>query len=385
MAFGFSLFCLTNRGENGIFTRFSTLNRRVLTFREMGATPLTTAVLNRRKREVLEAIINCYNQTAKPVSSRTIARQYGMKLSPATIRSTMAQLGEFGYLSQPHTSAGRIPTELGYRVYVDNMMKTQRLSDEERRFIRQWYTSSKLDFEETIEQTSKILSEISHYIGVALSPQLHEGILRRLELIPLDTQRVIVVLITTSGLVKNQVFSIQESLSNADIYRISRILNEKLAGLSLGEIQQISRSSKKLKAIFERDLSDPVVVLTRNAFSLDREIHVYLDGTSNFFGQPEFLEVEQIEPLFRFLEQKDRVADLLSPQKENPEIQVLIGSENRCEGMEMCSIVQSAFRVRGDSLGTIGVIGPTRMEYSRVVSIVKFTAQVIGQHLRKSP
>ena len=346
--------------------------------------PVTTAKLNPRNRDVLEAIINCYNRTAKPVSSRTIARQYGMQLSPATIRNTMAQLGEFGYLSQPHTSAGRIPTELGYRVYVDNMMTAQRLPDKERRFIRQWYDSSELDFEETIEQTSKILSQISHYLGVALSPQLHQGILRRLELIPLDSQKVIVVLITNSGLVKNQVVSIHESLSKADFYRISRMLNEKLAGLSLGEIQQISQSRAKLKAIFDRDMSDPVAMLTRNTFSLDREIHVYLDGTSNFFGQPEFLEVEQIEPLFRFLEQKDRVADLLSPKKENPEIQVLIGSENRCEGMEMCSVVQSTFSVRGDLLGTIGVIGPTRMEYSRVVSIVRFTAQVIGQHLQKS-
>ena len=350
----------------------------------MGAAPLTTAKLNQRDREVLEAIINCYNRTAKPVSSRAIVRQYGMQLSSATIRNTMAQLGEFGYLSQPHTSAGRIPTELGYRVYVDNMMTTQRLTDEERRFIRQRYDSSELDFEETIEQTSKILSQISHYIGVALSPQLHHGILRRLELIPLDTQKVIVVLITNSGLVKNQVVSIHESLSNADIYRISRILNEKLAGLSFGEIQQISQNRTKLKAIFDRDLSDPVAMLTRDTFSMDRGIHVYLDGTSNFFGQPEFLEVEQIEPLFRFLEQKDRVADLLSQKKENPEIQVLIGSENRCEGMEMCSVVRSTFRVRGDLVGTIGVIGPTRMEYSRVVSIVRFTSKVIGKYLRKA-
>lgn len=350
----------------------------------MGAAPLTTATLNQRNRDVLEAIINCYNRTAKPVSSQTIVRQYGMRLSPATIRHTMAQLGEFGYLSQPHTSAGRIPTELGYRVYVDNMMTAQRLTDKERRFIRQRYDSSELDFEETIEQTSKILSHISHYIGVALSLQLHQGILRRLELIPLDTQKVIVVLITNSGLVKNQVVSTQASLSNADIYRISRILNEKLAGLSLGEIQQISQNRKKLKAIFDRDLSDPVAILTRNTFSMDRGSHVYLDGTSNFFGQPEFLEVEQIEPLFRFLEQKDRVADLLSPKEENPEIQVLIGSENRCEGMEMCSVVQSTFRVRGDLVGTIGVIGPKRMEYSRVVSIVRFTSRVIGKYLRKA-
>ena len=345
---------------------------------------MTTAMLDYRQRDVLEAIIKCYNRTAKPVSSRSIARQYEMKLSPATIRNTMAQLGEYGYLAQPHTSAGRIPTELGYRVYVDNMMTTQRLTDEERKFIRQWFDSSELDFVESIEQTSKILSQISHYIGVALSPQLHDGILRRLELIPLDTQRVVVVLITNSGLVKNQVVSVHESLSKAEIYRISRILNEKLAGLSLGEIQRISQSRKNLKAVFDRDLSDPVATLARNTFSLNRETHVYLDGTSNFFGQPEFLEVEQIEPLFRFLEQKERVADLLSPKKENPDFQVLIGSENRCEGMEMCSVVQSTFSVRGDSLGTIGVIGPTRMEYSRVVSIVKFTAHVIGQHLQKA-
>ncbi|MBI1924845.1 hypothetical protein HYR99_11430, partial [Candidatus Poribacteria bacterium] len=143
--------------------------------------------------------------------------------------------------------------------------------------------------------------------------------------------------------------------------------------------RQISQDPVQLKAIFDHHLSAPVAAVTRRTFSLDQEIHVYLDGTSNFFGQPEFLEVQKIEPLFRVLERKDQIANILSPQGKNVGIQILIGSESRCEGMELCSVVRSSYHVQGDQFGTIGVIGPTRMEYSRVVSIVKFTARVISQ------
>ena len=345
---------------------------------------MTTPVLNQRKREVLKAIIDRYNHTAKPVSSGTIAQHYGMKLSSATVRNIMAELEALGYLIQPHTSAGRVPTEHGYRVYVNSVMTTQELSTEEKQFIRQWYVESSHDFEEIMAQTSKILSEISHYLGVVLSPELQEGTLRRMELIPVGTKKVLVVLIMTSGVVKNQVVSSHKSLSSADIYQINRILNEKLAGLPLNKIQQISQNPLQLRVIFDQYMSEPIAVFTRNTFSLNREMHVYLDGASNFFSQPEFLEVGKIEPLFRLLEQKDQVADLLSPQKSEPGIQVFIGSENRCKGMEMCSVVRSSYRVQGNQFGTIGVIGPTRMEYPRVVSIVRFTAQVISQLLENA-
>ena len=340
---------------------------------------MTTPVLDTRKCKVLEAIVDCYHRTAEPVSSRAIARHYGMGLSAATIRNTMADLEELGYVAQPHTSAGRIPTRLGYRVYVDRMMTAQELTPKEKQFIRERSASANHDFEEIMEQTSRILSEISHYIGVVLSPELHEGILRRLEFIPIDDEKVLAILLMASGVVKSQVVPISKDLSNENIHQISRILNEKLVGLPLKKIRQISQDPVQLKAIFDHHLSAPAAAVTRRTFSLDQEIHVYLDGTSNFFSQPEFLEVQKIEPLFRVLERKDQIANILSPQGKDREIQILIGSESRCEGMELCSVVRSSYHTQGNQFGTIGVIGPTRMEYSRVVSIVKFTAQVISQ------
>ncbi len=345
---------------------------------------MTTPVLDSRKYEVLEAIVDCYNRAAEPVSSRKIARDYSMGLSAATLRNTMADLEDLGYLTHPHTSAGRIPTEQGYRVYVDNLMTDQKLSVKEKQFIRDGYASSSRDFEEIMEQTSKILSEISHYIGVVLSPELHDSILRRLELISIDNEHILAVLIMTSGVVKNQVVSIPKDLSDEEIYQINQILNEKLAGLPLKQIRQISQDAVKLKAVFDRHLSEPMAVVARNTFSLDREIHVYIDGASNFFSHPEFGEVQKIEPLFRVLERKEQIADLLSTRRNRLGIQVLIGSENDCEGMRMCSIVRSSYRVWGNQFGTIGVIGPTRMVYPRVVSIVKFTAEVISQFFEES-
>ncbi len=340
-----------------------------------------------RKREVLEAIIECYNQTAAPVGSRTIERRYGMGVSAATIRNTMADLEELGYVTQPHPSAGRVPTEIGYRVYVDSLMEAEELSNKEKLLIQERCASLDGGFEHVIEQTSKILSEISHYIGFVLTPELHESILRRLELIPIDGDddnskhqgKVLAVLLMASGVVKNHIVPVSKDLTDQDIRRISRILNEKLVGLSLQRIQQISQDTAHLKAIFDTYLSDSVAAFTRNTFSLNQEIHIYLDGASNFFSQPEFLQVDKIEPLFRLLEQKERITGLLSLPQPTSGIQVVIGSENNYEGMEMCSVVHSCYTSRGDVMGTIGVIGPTRMQYPRIVSIVDFTAQVMSQ------
>ena len=308
-----------------------------------------------------------------------------MGLSAATLRNTMADLEELGYLTHPHTSAGRIPTESGYRVYVDSLMTDQKLSRREKQFIRDGYAASTRDFEEVMEQTSKILSAISHHIGVVLSPELHESILRRIELISIDSEHILAVLLMASGAVKNQVVPIPKDLPDDELYRINRILNEKLAGLPLKKIRQISQDPVKLKAVFDQRLSDPIVTVTRNTFALEQETHVYIDGTSNFFSQPEFGEVQKIESLFRVLEQKKQIADLLSTRQEPFGIQVLIGTESGCEGMEMCSIVRSSYRVRGNQLGTIGVIGPTRMAYPRIVSIVKYTSQTISELFEESP
>ena len=348
---------------------------------------MATPTLDFRKREVLEAIIECYNQTATPVGSRTIERRYGMGVSAATIRNTMADLEELGYVSQPHPSAGRVPTEIGYRVYVDTLMEAEELSNREKLLIQERCGSLDGGFEEVIEQISKILSEISHYIGFVLTPELHGSILRRLELIPIDGDddnseyqgKVLAVLLMASGVVKNHIVPVSKDFTGQDIRRISRILNEKLVGLSLQRIQQISQDTADLKAIFDTYLSDSVATFTRNTFSLNQEIHIYLDGASNFFSQPEFLQVDKIEPLFRLLEQKERIAGLFSFPQPTAGIQVVIGSENKYEGMEMCSVVHSCYTSRGDVMGTIGVIGPTRMQYPRIVSIVDFTAQVMSQ------
>ncbi len=345
---------------------------------------MPTPVLDARKHAVLEAIVHCYNRTAEPVSSQKIVRDYDMGLSAATLRNTMADLEELGYLMHPYTSAGRVPTEQGYRVYVDRLMTNQKLSQREQQFIRDRYASSRRDFEEIMEQTSKILSAISHHIGVVLSPELHESILHRLELISIDSEHILAVLLMASGAVKNQVVSIPKNLSDVELYRINRILNEKLAGLPLKQIRQISRDPLKLKAVFDQHLSPPITVVTQKAFALEQETHVYIDGTSNFFSHPEFGEVQKIESLFRVLEQKEQVADLLSVRQKSLGIQVLIGSENGCEGMEMCSIVRSSYRVHGNQFGTIGVIGPTRMAYPRIVSIVKFTSQTISELFEES-
>jgi len=339
---------------------------------------LNSAELTERQRKILEAVIHCYTFTAEPVGSRTVAKRYNLGISPATVRNVMADLEEMGYLFQPHTSAGRVPTEKGYRLYVDELMRESGLTREEKELIEREYEKVKHQLDRIMEHTSKILSLISRYVGVAVTPPMHEGVFRHIELISVGANTVLSVIITASGMVRNKLISLDFEIPRQELERIADIINERLSGISMSRIRDLANDPMELRSML--GLEGERFRVVRYALDFDPDVQVYLDGRANMLSQPEFSSVKRMERIFRVLEERDRVWRILYPAGRAGEVQVKIGSEVKCRGMEECSVVSAVYRA-GDMVGTIGIIGPKRMEYPRVIPLVRYTARMVSQVL----
>ncbi|MFH1892452.1 MAG: heat-inducible transcriptional repressor HrcA [Candidatus Zixiibacteriota bacterium] len=336
--------------------------------------------MNDREKQILAALIDQYVKTAQPVGSRVLANKYGLGISPATIRNTLQDLEEIGLVAQPHTSAGRIPTDLGYRVYVDLLLKPVELTFNEQQLIKQKIKSQYTPIEQILEQTSRILAEITDQLGVSISPQLDKAVLTRMEMIPVAERKLLIVIAVRSGLVKTILMEVDSDLSPVMVAETSRLLNEKLTGLTLGEIRTtVAERFKDVK------LGDPklIKVFTESvsvmSAGIDRE-SVHVDGASNIIRQPEFRDQKNLDQLLGVIEKRQPIADAVSSVSLQDGIVVTIGKEANLGNFEMCSMVTSTYWA-GRSKGTIGVIGPTRMKYSKLVSIVDYTAKFLSRLL----
>jgi heat-inducible transcriptional repressor len=336
--------------------------------------------LSERERQVLAALIDHYVKSAQPVGSRVLANQYNLGVSPATIRNTLQDLEELGLVTQPHTSAGRIPTDLGYRVYVDLLLKPEQLSLGERQKIDEEITSAYTPIDQILEQTSRILAEVSSQLGVSTSPEFDRAILTKMEMIPVAERKLLVVIAVRSGFVKTILMEVDSDLSSSMVAETSRLLNEKLVGLSLGEIKRtVSDRFKDVR------LGDPRLlrVFTESVNALSTEVEwgrLHVGGAPNILRQPEFRDREIFDQLLGVLESKRPLADMVSAASLKDGVVVTIGKEANIGNFEMCSMVTSTYSA-GRSKGTIGVIGPTRMKYSKLVSIVDYTAKLLSKLL----
>ncbi|MCK4655838.1 MAG: heat-inducible transcription repressor HrcA [candidate division Zixibacteria bacterium] len=336
--------------------------------------------LSDRERQVLAALIDHYVKSAQPVGSRVLANRYKLGVSPATIRNTLQDLEELGLVTQPHTSAGRIPTDLGYRIYVDLMLKPEQLSAGEKQKIDDEITSAFTPIDQILEQTSRILAEVSSQLGVSTSPEFDRAVLTKMEMIPVAERKLLVVIAVRSGLVKTILMEVDSDLSSSMVVETSGLLNEKLVGLTLGEIRRtISDRFKDVR------LGDPrllrVFTESVNALSVEGEgDSLHVGGTPNMLRQPEFRDREILDQLLGVLESKQPLADMVSSASLKDGVVVTIGKEANIGNFEMCSMVTSTYSA-GRSKGTIGVIGPTRMKYSKLVSIVDYTAKLLSKLL----
>jgi heat-inducible transcriptional repressor len=342
-----------------------------------------SADLSERERDILRLIVQHFIASAGPVGSRSLARDYNLDLSPASIRNTMSDLEDMGFLGQPHTSAGRVPTELGYRAFVDELMDPPALSPVERQALKAQLAQLMSDTEELLRRSTRLLGQLTNLLGLALSPSLASAVLDRLEAVPLSGGRVMVVLSFASGLVKTVVVRFKAGVARADLDRVVSTLNERLAGLTLDAIRETH--AERLAGLDDATgLVDLVVREADVLFSEPVQRRLRHGGTQNILAQPEFQEPDEFRQLIEVIEDEDVIAQVLddlsraTATEDAAAVAIRIGSESDVENLSRYSLVIAPYRV-GHSVGTLGVIGPTRMNYARAVALVESMAAVVSR------
>jgi heat-inducible transcriptional repressor len=338
--------------------------------------------LSERERLVLRSLIGHYIATAEPVGSRAVAQKYRLGISPATVRNTMQDLEEMGLITHPHTSAGRVPTDKGYRVYVDSMMGPEALTASEEDQIRREICADYAAVEDILEQTASVLATVSKQLGVTIAPRFDSGVLTGVNLIPVAEKKILVILAVKHGLVRTVLLEAESSVDTRQLEKTANVLNEKLAGLTLGEIkesidlrlQETSPADARLIKLF-LDSTDSLLDLTEPD-------QMHLGGTTNIVDQPEFKDREKLRSLIEVLEEKKLLAELVSAKGIKEGITITIGKEIERGEMQSCSLVTSPYRA-GKVTGTIGIIGPTRMRYSKLASMVEYAAKLLSDVLSR--
>jgi heat-inducible transcriptional repressor len=342
-------------------------------------------IVNERIREILHWVIATFIFTGKPVGSRRIARHSREQLSAATVRNIMADLEERGYLHQPHASAGRVPTDKAYRFYVDFLLKRRVIAQRDRDIIDR---DLRLEdsAEHLMERTSQVLSRISKNMGIVISPPISHVALKHVHFIKLADNRILVILVSRAGIVQNRVIGYSEEISQTELDQAARYIVEHFKDRTLFEIRnQILKLIQKEQALYDRFMQR-VITLSTKAFSeteggMDAE--VYLDGASNLIKTPEFSDINKMKLLFETIEQRSRLAALISRciEGDTQEVRITIGAENALPGIEDCTIVTSRYVVDDKTQGSLGILGPTRMEYGRAISLVDYVARLFGRVL----
>ncbi len=338
-------------------------------------------LLSERERRILEMIIEDYILTAEPVGSRTISRKLSLNLSPATIRNIMSDLEELGLLSHPHTSAGRVPTEKGLRFYVDSIMDIHELSSQEQLEIRNKYLGHFIEGPDLFRETSRILSLSSHYLGIVWMPKVSSVVLQHIEFVKLRRHVVLAILVSTTGLVYNRIIEVEEDFSQSELDHLSDYLNSFSAGLALYQVRERLLEQMRVAKNAYDHLLEQALKLGEKAFSAIDDSDVFIEGRTNILSEPEFGNVSRMTGLFRTFEEKAVMVKLLDKFMAPKGVQIAIGSESQVQEMETCSVVTSTYGCGGEVLGVLGVIGPRRMNYSRVIPLVGYTAKLLTEIL----
>jgi heat-inducible transcriptional repressor len=338
-----------------------------------------------RKRKLLQAVIFQFVRTAKPVGSQVIVDKYNFGLSTATVRNLLSDLEKEGFLTHPHTSAGRIPTDKGYRFYVDSLLEIQTMAAAEEDKIRKEYAAKSKEVEDLMMSTSHMLSALSHYTGMVLSPRLDNTNLRRLQLVSLGGNQILVVIVSQTGMIRHRVISLNRTITPERLAEISNLLNERLKGLPLSEVRtQILDHIEAAEAEQQTGFS-LAKELARQAFDLSgSEQELYVDGKENIVGFPDFQDYNQLSALLKVVEEKNFLASILEKEMNKPGgLSVKIGSENKRPELRSISLVSSTYKIGDNAMGVLGILGPRRMEYARMMSLVEGVARIVNQMLTR--
>ena len=341
--------------------------------------------LNPREELILQAVVHCYVTTAEPVGSRVIVKRFGLDLSPATVRNFMADLAEAGYLQQLHTSSGRVPTDRGYRYYVDYLMRVQELTLTERSRIDRELSARLNDADDVMRQTSQLLALVTHQTGIVQAPDEGNARLQHIEVTALSPTRAAVLLLDSFGRVHTVMAPLDETLRAEEMPKLTNFLNDCLRGTTFDQLMARIRDATCAFLDERRRLADSALHLL-DLLPVSRRGQLYLEGASQLFEQPEFRDVEKAREVFGVLDERDRLVELLRDrvrEREAARASVVIGSESHNPGLKEISVVASPYRVGGEPVGVLGVLGPRRMQYSKLTAIVDYTAGMLSRLLTR--
>ena len=333
-----------------------------------------------RRDKILELIIDSHIITAVPIASRTISRKSRLGLSPATIRNVMSDLEELGFIMHPHTSAGRVPTEKGYRYYINRLMQAKLLTEEEKKHINKEFRIKVNDIDELLNKTSRVLSSITKQTGLVLFPLLERSVFKHIELLRLDKKRFLVVLVTESGVAEDAIIDVNEDIEDTELLRITNFINSQIGKGSLTKIRRDIMD----RLLAERDSFFYILEKAKRIIDimLDmvEENRIYLDGRIRMAEQPEFEDAKKLKNIFRMLEDESFLMSILLKNLDEDGVRVYIGSELN-DDFKGCSFITSNYCIGDTSCGTLGVIGPSRMEYAKLVSMVSYVGKALSKVL----
>lgn len=330
--------------------------------------------LSERKLKVLQAIISDYVRTAEPVGSRTLSKKPELGFSPATIRNEMADLEEMGYLTHPHTSAGRVPSDKAYRLYVNALMEKRELSKEEKTVIADRLRGNVNEFEKTIAHATSILSEITNLTSFALTPSKNEDVLKYINLLPVDEETVILMIVSESGKVSNKAVKMSVAYTEENLQLLSKTMTYNYKGKTISQAL-----TNNIIANFETDivamsgLAEDVMPNFMKTLEDMLDVNLYMEGLTNIFDIPEYSDLGKIKNFIQMVSQKDELTKRIIERDDG--IIVTIGEENCDDNMQDCSMITASYHIDGNLVGKIGVIGPTRMKYSEITSIIEYLTE----------
>ncbi len=329
--------------------------------------------LDERKIKILTAVIQNYLETGEPVGSRTISKYTDLKLSSATIRNEMADLEEMGYIIQPHTSAGRIPSDKGYRFYVDSLMESK---ERELSYMKDMVLEKVDKLSEVLKQAAKLLAANTNYAAMISTPETHHNKLKFIQLSRVDEQSVLAVIVVEGNIIKNKIIPTEEGLDDDTILKLNLLLNTHLNGLSLEEINLGLITLLKERAGIHTDVVSSVIDAVADAIRADENLEIYTSGANNIFKYPELSDHERASDIINTFEEKNQLEKLVNDTLQDSEgqkngIQVYIGNEAPVPSMKDCSVVTATYELGEGMRGTIGIIGPKRMDYEKVMGTMK--------------
>lgn len=338
--------------------------------------------MDERESSVLTALVYEYILTGKPVGSRSFVQKYSFSISPATMRNIMFDLEGSGYLLQPHTSAGRIPTDRGYRFYVDSLLDSYESVLNEDVRVKEEAINREVQLEKIFSYITRMLSHFSRYSGIMLSPKTDFSIIKRIELVPLDAGEILFILVTRTGTVVNRKVYITANITQDNLYEYSRYLTAELSGYAIREIKDGIYDMLKPQVSSSVDMNVALDIV-KLALTEDDEPALLMDGIENLLRIPEMVEEERLKSLLNIIEEKDILKKILEENLDNDGVRTIIGKEITDDKISGCSVVSTSYKIGNKNVGVIGVMGPTRMDYKKVVPLVDYAGRVVSDFLTK--